>query len=154
MNKKLGVFPTMITPYKKDGSVDYQGVETLVEWYWNKGCDGIFAVCQSSEILFLTLEERVQIGKTVVDKAKALASADKSRKPMKIVVSGHISDSFEEQVEELTAMSNVGADALILISNRMDLANTSEEKWIENLNLKDALVRPALIISMSVISLG
>jgi hypothetical protein len=114
--------------------VDYQGVETLVEWYWKKGCDGIFAVCQSSEIFFLTLEERVKVGKTVVEKAKALAAEDKSRKPMKIVVSGHVSDSFDDQVEELTAMSSVGADALILISNRMDIENTLEEKWIEDLH--------------------
>ena len=133
MNKKLGVFPTMITPYKKDGSVDYQGVENLVEWYWKKGCDGIFAVCQSSEIFYLSLEERINVAKTVVDKANALAAQDKNRKPMKIVVSGHISDSFDEQVEELSSMANVGADALILISNRMDIENTSEEKWIEDL---------------------
>ena len=135
MNKKLGVFPTMITPYKKDGSVDYQGVEALVEWYWKKGCDGIFAVCQSSEIFYLTLEERVNIGKTVVEKAKALTSVDKTRKPMKVVVSGHVSDSFEAQVEELTAMSEIGADALILISNRMDIENTTDEKWIEDLHI-------------------
>lgn len=134
MNKKSGVFPTMITPYAKDGSVDYKGVESLVEWYWEKGCDGIFAVCQSSEIFFLTLEERVNIGKTVVEKAKALASADKSRKPMEIVVSGHISDDFDEQVKELNAMALVGADALVLISNRMDIEKTSDEKWIADLH--------------------
>ena len=134
MNKKLGVFPTMVTPYTKEGKVDYKGVQALVEWYWKKGCDGIFAVCQSSEIFFLTLEERVNIGKTVVEKAKALAEVDKTRKPMKVVVSGHVSDSFEDQVEELTAMSGIGADALILISNRMDIANTTDEKWIEDLH--------------------
>ena len=134
MNKKLGVFPTMVTPYTKEGKVDYKGVQALVEWYWKKGCDGIFAVCQSSEIFFLTLEERVNIGKTVVEKAKDLAEVDKTRKPMKVVVSGHVSDSFGDQVEELTAMSGIGADALILISNRMDIANTTEEKWIEDLH--------------------
>ena len=134
MNKKLGVFPTMVTPYTKEGKVDYKGVQALVEWYWKKGCDGIFAVCQSSEIFFLTLEERVNIGKTVVEKAKDLAEVDKTRKPMKVVVSGHVSDSFGDQVEELTAMSGIGADALILISNRMDIANTTDEKWIEDLH--------------------
>lgn len=134
MNKKSGVFPTMITPYTKDGKVDYQGVESLVEWYWKKGCDGIFAVCQSSEIFYLTKEERENIGKTVVEKAKALAAQDKSRKPMKIVVSGHVSDAFDDQAEELNAMANVGADALILISNRMDIENTTDEKWIADLH--------------------
>lgn len=133
MNKNLGIFPTMITPYNRDGSVDYNGVEALTEWYWKKGCDGIFADCQSSEIQFLTLEERVKISKTVVEKAKELAKNDSSRKPMKIVSSGHIADDFEEQVKELTAVSETGADAVILISNRMDRENTSEEKWLEDL---------------------
>ena len=133
MKGKAKVFPTMITPYKKSGEVDYEGVETLVEWYWKKGCDGIFAVCQSSEIFYLTLEERVRIAKTVVEKARALAREDKTRAPMEIVGSGHVSDGFEGQVEELTAIANTGVDALILISNRFDIADTSEEKWIADM---------------------
>ena len=76
-----GVYPTMITPYK-NGGIDYDAVEKLVEWYWNEGCDGIFAACQSSEIMFLSLEERVKLTRTVIAKAKALAEADKSREPM------------------------------------------------------------------------
>lgn len=134
----------MVTPFRKDKEVDYAGVETLVAWYWEKGCDGIFAVCQSSEMFCLSLEERVKIGRTVVEKAKELARADRSRPPMKIVVSGHISDGLEEQVEELSAMAEVGADALILISNRMDRANTSEDAWIGELS--DLIARlPAAI---------
>jgi len=68
-----GVYPTMIMPYRKNGTVDDTAVEALTEWYWKRGCDGIFADCQSSEIQFLTLEERVKISKTVVEKAKKLA---------------------------------------------------------------------------------
>ncbi len=134
MNKNLGVFPTMITPYTRDNQVDYQGVEALVEWYWKKGCDGIFAVCQSSEILYLSLQERVAIAKCVVEKAKRLAAQDTSRAPMRIIVSGHVSDTFDDQVEELNALAATGTDALILISNRLDIENTSEDKWIEDLH--------------------
>lgn len=102
-NRK-GVYPTMITPFAKEGGVDFKGVEALTEWYWKKGCDGIFAVCQSGEIFYLTLNERVEIAKTVVDTARKLAEKDKSRKPMTILVSGHISSSFDDQVAELNAM--------------------------------------------------
>ncbi len=123
----------MITPYTEKDEVDYEGVKRLVKWYWEKGCDGIFAVCQSSEIFFLSLEERVQIANTVIATARGLAQTDKSRPPMKIVVSGHVSDSFEAQVEELNAMAGTGADGLIFISNRMDIENTTEEKWIEDM---------------------
>lgn len=124
-----GVYPTMITPYK-NGKIDYSAVERLVDWYWKQGCDGIFAACQSSEIMFLSLDERVKLTRTVVGKAKELADRDTSRKPMQIVASGHISDSFEEQVRELNAIAAEGPDALILISNRMDIENTSDDKWI------------------------
>ena len=124
-----GVYPTMVTPYK-NGEIDYQTVDALVEWYWKEGCDGIFAACQSSEILFLSLEERVKLTRTVVRKAKALAECDPSRKPMQIVASGHISDAFPDQVRELNAIAAEGPDALILITNRMDIENTTDEQWI------------------------
>ena len=134
MNKKLGVFPTMITPYKKDGSVDYDGIKSIVKWYWKKDCDGVFAVCQSSEIFYLTLEERVNIAKTVVETVRGLENLYPGAKTMKIVVSGHVSDDFKDQVKELTALSKVGADALILISNRLDIENTCGEMWIKDLH--------------------
>ena len=124
-----GVYPTMVTPYK-NGEIDYRAVDEMVEWYWKQGCDGIFAACQSSEILFLTLEERVKLTRAVIAKAKELAAKDPSREPMQIVASGHVSDSFEDQVKELNAIAAEKPDALILISNRMDIENTTDEKWI------------------------
>ena len=125
-----GVYPTMITPYRKNGEVDYAAVEALTEWYWKRGCDGIFADCQSSEIQFLTLDERVNILHTVMQKVYALAEQDPSRPRMTVVASGHVSDGFEDQVRELNAIAAEKPDALILISNRMDIANTSDEAWI------------------------
>ena len=126
---KGGVYPTMITPYK-NGKVDYEGCERLVEWYWQMGCDGIFAACLSSEIFYLSLEERVQITRTVIRKSRELAAQDKSREPMMIVASGHVSETFEEQVKELNAIAAEGPDALILITNRLDMANEGDDKWI------------------------
>lgn len=125
-----GVYPTMITPYRKNGEVDDTAVEALTEWYWKRGCDGIFADCQSSEIQFLTLDERVSILHTVMQKVYALAAQDPSRPRMTVVASGHVSDGFEDQVRELNAIAVEKPDALILISNRMDIANTSDEAWI------------------------
>lgn len=133
MNKDFkvvkGVYPTMITPYK-DGKIDEAGVRALVRFYWEKGCDGIFATCQSSEILFLSTEEKAHLTGLVVDEAKKLADSDKSRAPMMIVASGHTSDTIDDQVNELSAVAAKGPDALILISNRLDIANTSDEAWI------------------------
>ena len=126
---KRGVYPTMITPYK-NGAIDEDAVRALVRFYWNSGCDGIFAACQSSEIMFLSLEERVLLVRLVVDEAKKLAGSDHSRAPLMIVASGHVSDSLDDQAKELCRIAAEGPDAVILISNRLDIANTTDEAWI------------------------
>ena len=129
-NHHTGTYPTMITPYRNDGSVDWEAVDALTEWYWRAGCDGIFASCQSSEIWFLGEDDRVGLARAVKKKADALAAADPSREPMTVVASGHVSDSFDDQVRELTRMAETGVDAVILITNRLDRANTSDAQWI------------------------
>ena len=130
MNYNFGAYPTMITPYKKDRSIDFDTVKKYVHWYHDKGCDGIFAVCQSSEIFFLTLEERIALNKTVYDEVQKIAAGGGRR--MTVVSSGHVSDTVEEQAKELCAIAESGTDALILITNRLDPDNEGDDKWIEN----------------------
>ena len=132
LGKAFGAYPTMVTPYDAAGNVDYAAVEKMVEWYWKKGCDGIFASCQSSEIQYLCEDDRVKLAECVKKKADALAESDSSRAPMLIVASGHVSDAFEDQVRELNRIAATGVDALILITNRMDIENTSDENWIRD----------------------
>ena len=52
-----GAWPVMLTPFTEEGKVDYKGLERLIEWYIENGVSGLFAVCQSSEMFFLSLEE-------------------------------------------------------------------------------------------------
>ena len=54
---KGGVYPTMITPYK-DGKIDYETCEKLVEWYWN-GFRGIVVDASDNSIFFAGDELRV-----------------------------------------------------------------------------------------------
>lgn len=86
MKKVLGAYPTMITPYKEDGSVDYETVKKYVHWYHDNGCEGIFAVCQSSEIFYLTPEEIVKINRTVYETAQEIWK--NGGRKMEIVSSG------------------------------------------------------------------
>ena len=119
---KSGVYPTMITPYK-DGEIDFGTVDKLVEWYIKSGCTGIFAVCQSSEMTFLSLKERVAL-------AKAVVKATDGR--IQVVASGHVSDSLDEQVRETEAIAETGVDSFVLVSNRFDLHNDGDDVWIKN----------------------
>lgn len=126
----MEIFTTMITPYKKDGTVDYETALKYVDFYYESGLDGIFAVCQSSEIFFLTLEERVKLNSLVYKRAKELEKSGK--RPFSVVSSGHVSDDFEEQVKELNAICESGTDSLILITNRLDINNEGDEVFIAN----------------------
>ncbi len=103
-----GLWPVMLTPFTAAGEVDYDALERLIAWYEEAGVDGLFADCQSSEIFFLSFKERVQI-----------ASFVKKHAHVPVIASGHVSDGFSQQLEELSAIAATGVDALILITNRL-----------------------------------
>lgn len=126
----MDIFTTMITPYLSNGAVDYETVKRYTEWYVNKGLSGIFAVCQSSEIFYLSLEERVAINKCVWETVQRLNK--ETGKNVKVVSSGHVSYDFNEQVRELNAIWESGTDALILITNRLDPHNEGDDVFIRN----------------------
>ncbi|MBR5527573.1 MAG: dihydrodipicolinate synthase family protein [Clostridia bacterium] len=124
MNYRFGSYPTMITPYTPAKEVDYATAEKYVEWYAKNGCDGIFAVCQSSEIAYLTLEERVKLNGLVYKAAKSYG--------LTVVSSGHVAHSIDAQADELCRIADSGTDALILITNRLDPENLGDDEWIKN----------------------
>ena len=119
-----GAWPVMLTPFTKDNKVDYDGLVKLTNWYIDNGCSGLFSDCQSSEMFFLSKEERVNIAKTVIETAN---------KRVPVIVSGHISDSREDQVDELQAIAALKPDALIFITNRFAKENEAPSVWLDNL---------------------
>lgn len=122
----MEILTTMITPYKKDGSIDFDTAEKYVDWYYKNGLDGVFAVCQSSEIFYLSLDERVKLNHRVYTRAKEL------NKDFVVVSSGHVSNTFKDQIKELNAIYESGTDALILITNRLDINNEGDDAFIAN----------------------
>ena len=119
-----GIMPVMITPFTEDNAIDYAGLERLIEWYLSHGADALFAVCQSSEMGFLSLQEREALGRFVV---KQVAG----RVP--VVVSGHISDDPHGQMEDLKAAVRTGADAVVLVTNHLDPQQQGREAFLGNL---------------------
>lgn len=126
MEKKFdnGVWPVMLTPFTDNNEVDYGSLGKLVDWYIENGVAGLFADCQSSEMFFLSLEERVKIASFVKEKAAG-------RVP--VIASGHVSESPDDQAKELNAIAQTGVDAVILISNLLAKEEESDEVWLENL---------------------
>lgn len=120
-----GIVPVMLTPFTPDDRIDYPGLKKLIEWYLTQGVDALFAVCQSSEMQFLSLQERVELARFVVAEVNG-------RVP--VIASGHISDDLAQQKEELLAMAASGIDALVLVTNHLDPQNQGSEVFYHTLN--------------------
>ncbi len=125
-----GVWPTMITPFNKDGSIDYGTLEKLVDWYVERGVAGLFAVCQSSEMFFLSLRERVAL-------SQACVKAARGRVP--VIASGHVAETMDDQVEEARLMADTGVQAVVLLTNRF--ARHDEDNDAFRLRLEQFLAR-------------
>lgn len=118
-----GVWPTMITPFTEDGKIDFATVQKMVDWYAKKGCNGIFAVCQSSEMLFLTPQEKIDLGKAVFEAADGR---------MQVIASGHTAIDLPTQLKEIEAMMKTGVEAYVLVSNALDPKNEGDEVFMKN----------------------
>jgi 4-hydroxy-tetrahydrodipicolinate synthase len=109
-----GIIPVMLTPFDQRGDIDWNGLENLVEWYIAHGAQALFAVCQSSEMQFLSLAERRELATFTV---KQVAGR------IPVLASGHIADNPSEQAREMAVIADTGIDCLVLVSNRLDPEN-------------------------------
>lgn len=134
-----GVWPVMLTPFTKENTVDENALKELVEWYIAKGVNGLFAACQSSEIFYLTLEERLKIVEITVQ-------ATKGRVP--VIASANISDDFDEQAKELNEVWKLGVDAVILLSNRLAAQSEDSKIWIDNMHKLLNVLEPNMKLGM------
>lgn len=119
-----GVWPTMITPFLQDGSVDYATLEKQIDWYVEKGVSGLFAVCQSSEMFYLSLKERLDLARACVRLAKGRVG---------VIASGHVAETIADQIEEAKMMADTGVEAVVLISNRFAKHNEGDDVFKRNL---------------------
>lgn len=120
-----GAWPTMVTPFKENGVIDYEALAKLIDWYIDNGADGLFSTCQSSEIFYLSLDERIKLTQFV-----KIQSAGR----VPVIASGHVSYDIDDQIKELNAIAECGVDAVILISNRLAAVNESDDVLLERLD--------------------
>lgn len=73
----------------------------MVSWYLDRGVAEFFANCQSSEMVFLSLDERMALARFIISRIDG---------KVPVIVSGHVSDMLEEQAMELNAMADGGCD--------------------------------------------
>ena len=115
--------PVMITPYKKNGQIDFYALSGLIDFYRTAGAKGYFANCNSSEMYNLTPEERISLTSHVVKHAGKL---------MSVVSTGSFGETLYEKAEFTRKIYDTGVNGVITITGHFARANESDEVLIKN----------------------
>jgi 4-hydroxy-tetrahydrodipicolinate synthase len=105
-----GFIPVMLTPFKDNGEVDYNGLTKLTEFYLNAGAAGLFANCQSSEMFTLTEAERLAVTKHVIKIANGAVP---------VVAAGTFGGSITSQADFIKRLYDTGIEAAIVITSML-----------------------------------
>ena len=98
-----GIYSLMLTPFREDLSVDYKAYEEYADWQASQGVAHLFAVCGSSEMAELTLEERLKLAALTV----------KHKGNTTVVATANMEPSWFAQVEEVKRMTAAGVDGIV-----------------------------------------
>lgn len=101
-----GAGVALVTPMKKDGTVDFDKLKTLVEWHVKKGTDALIACGTTGEASTLDDEEHIAVIEAVV---KQVAG----RIP---VIGGTGSNNTQHGIHLSKEAERVGADALLVVT--------------------------------------
>jgi 4-hydroxy-tetrahydrodipicolinate synthase len=100
-----GCLTALVTPFR-DGKVDYDQLNKLVDWQIEQGVDGIVAVGTTGESATLDVDEHVAV-------IAATVKAARGRVP---VVAGAGGNATTEALELTRASEDAGADALLHVT--------------------------------------
>ncbi len=100
--------PVMLTPFKDDGEIDFDGLTRLTEMYLQAGVKGLFANCQSSEMFELNNDEKLRIVKHVM-------KITTGRVP--VIAVGNFGKTIAGQANFIKKMYDTGVQAAIIVTS-------------------------------------
>jgi 4-hydroxy-tetrahydrodipicolinate synthase len=115
-----GVWPVLLTPFLEDRSIDWRGLDALVEWFLRAGAAGIFANAQSAEMFQLTNDEKLAIATAVVKQV---------RERVPVVSGAYRTGTIESQAEFVRQIHDTGVDVVILTACQVAGKNDSDDDW-------------------------
>jgi 4-hydroxy-tetrahydrodipicolinate synthase len=101
-----GSIVALVTPMRRDGSVDNEALDRLIEFHIDNGTDGIVAVGTTGESATLDEAEHVAVIRRVVERVDG-------RIP---VIAGTGANSTREAIDLTRAAMEAGADACLLVT--------------------------------------
>mgnify|MGYP001599251154 CR=1 FL=1 len=107
-NAQRKFIPVMLTPFKENGEIDFDGLTRLTELYLQTGVKGLFANCQSSEMFQLSDEERLMIVKHTIKVTDG---------KVPVVAVGNFGTTIAEQADFIHKIYDTGVKAVIIVTS-------------------------------------
>ncbi len=101
-----GAGVAIVTPFKEDGSVDFDNYGELIEWQIAEGTDAIISCGTTGEASTMTDEEQIEVVEYCVNKVKG-------RVP---VIAGAGSNDTKHGINLSVEIEKIGADALLQVT--------------------------------------
>ncbi len=135
-----GAIPPMITPFKENGDVDYESHSRNMELWNESDLGGYLVLGSNSEAIYLTEEEKIEMVKLTVQKAK------KGR----IILAGTGMESTRETISLTNKAADAGADAALILTPFYYGGNMNDEALINFFSeVADNVTIPVLIYNVT-----
>src|SRR5574344_2011061 len=108
-----GAFTAMITPMKKDGSVDYDGFRKLLKFQLEEGINGIVPLGTSGETPTLDEDEEQKLIDIIMPEVRSFEKEHNVKIP---VVLGAGSNNTRDAVRYTERAKKAGADAALVVT--------------------------------------
>lgn len=100
-----GVYALLLTPFLQNGEIDWNNYDRYVDWQLAYQPHSLFAVCGSSEMAFLTLQERIALAKRAVDRSGGVP----------VVATANVESDVSKHEQELWRIVETGVSGIVLI---------------------------------------
>jgi len=117
-----GLWPVMLTPFSEDKSIDWDSLDRLTDWYLANGACGLFSCCLSSEVYFLTEEERIAVAGRVVMRA--------GRVP--VVEAGVPGREPAAAARFMAQLMDTGVSAIVITACQLADEDATESEWLSS----------------------
>ena len=100
-----GVFALLLTPFTDAGAIDWEIFTRYVDWQISQQPAGLFAVCGTSEMKWLTFAERLELAH------RAVARAGK----MPVIATANLDPDPGKHRDEIRQMEDTGVAGIVLV---------------------------------------
>ncbi len=100
-----GPVSLLLTPFREDGSIDWPAYDAYVDWQLERQPTALFAVCGSSEMKWLALEERLALARRAVARAGEVP----------VLATANLEPRLDRHPDELFRMAETGVAGVVLV---------------------------------------